>query len=872
MLLANGRLEELVGDRQQLELIRRERGSFDASVRDLPERRAELGALVSDLGERLRDLGQGWDEERLEAFDTSIVVRQEVERFKETLAVQTDESRQARQRLEQELDRLTERQTAVREAKERLPDASPALDHAELTRQQDALRTSRGLLDEYERARFNHDNLEGQLTSLTGEHPPKGKAPALLWPALLALAGVLLIAAGGYLEDAALVMGLVGGIGLMAAAVHLFVRGRSAPPAGTSPLAAELARRLSTASTSVESTHSHVLEAAAPLGLDGLPTTALLNNAEVRLESAGNTLFAWDQANDQLAEAERLQTSQEQRLEEVSQRMQATAAAAAEARQQWQEWLVQQNLPDSFNPDTVVEFMGRLETARAKLEQVRQMRHRVQAIEVDTTEYLALVQPISEKYGVTLDASDQQRIMEVADTLIQQYDVATGLVGRRDDAERRLKREEQAAAAAIEEQAVSDDTLAQIQASWRGWLHDHGLQDDFTPDTVLEFLARVETARASLAESLRMRSRVAAIETDIEQFRDRVGALPVSQGADIRTADPRQLATVADTLINRLDEAKNALVQRKIAIDHEEDTRRSLERQGERLQSVQKELAVLLTAGGTDDPEDFRLRARHNQERLELQRQRGELIRALERRSGPGDKFDAFRESLAGTDLAQLTMEDAQLSERLQELESLCIGLLEERGGIDTELAQLMGEEESSRLRIRHHTKLEQLQEYAREWSKIALAETLLEKTRRKFELERQPSVVRHAQEFLSNITGQRYNRLSAPVGEQTITVIDDSGAGRSPEQLSRGTREQLYLTLRFGLIREFGEHAERLPVVVDEVLVNFDPQRAQAAAESFAILSDTNQVLVFTCHPATADMFVHSAGAQVINLPPVRP
>ena len=97
--------------------------------------------------------------------------------------------------------------------------------------------------------------------------------------------------------------------------------------------------------------------------------------------------------------------------------------------------------------------------------------------------------------------------------------------------------------------------------------------------------------------------------------------------------------------------------------------------------------------------------------------------------------------------------------------------------------------------------------------------------------------------------------------------MTDAAGASKQPAELSRGTREQLYLALRFGLIREFGEHAERLPVVVDEALVNFDPERARLAAESFAQLAETNQVLVFTCHPSTAEMFADAAGAQVVDI-----
>ena len=49
------------------------------------------------------------------------------------------------------------------------------------------------------------------------------------------------------------------------------------------------------------------------------------------------------------------------------------------------------------------------------------------------------------------------------------------------------------------------------------------------------------------------------------------------------------------------------------------------------------------------------------------------------------------------------------------------------------------------------------------------------------------------------------------------IAVETQNGARREPSQLSRGTQEQLYLALRFGLIREFGDQAERLTVVADE-------------------------------------------------------
>ena len=79
--------------------------------------------------------------------------------------------------------------------------------------------------------------------------------------------------------------------------------------------------------------------------------------------------------------------------------------------------------------------------------------------------------------------------------------------------------------------------------------------------------------------------------------------------------------------------------------------------------------------------------------------------------------------------------------------------------------------------------------------------------------------MARRAQDFFSHITSRRYERLFVPIGDRTVTVMAGTGGARQPEALSRGAREQLHLALRSGLVREFGERAERLPVVVDEVL-----------------------------------------------------
>ena len=66
-------------------------------------------------------------------------------------------------------------------------------------------------------------------------------------------------------------------------------------------------------------------------------------------------------------------------------------------------------------------------------------------------------------------------------------------------------------------------------------------------------------------------------------------------------------------------------------------------------------------------------------------------------------------------------------------------------------------------------------------------------------------------------------------------------------EGLSDGTRDQLFMALRLATISGSQESAEPMPLVLDDVLVHFDTERAKATLEVLAEFSKRTQVLLFT-------------------------
>ena len=177
-----------------------------------------------------------------------------------------------------------------------------------------------------------------------------------------------------------------------------------------------------------------------------------------------------------------------------------------------------------------------------------------------------------------------------------------------------------------------------------------------------------------------MRQRVSAIAMDIDQFRGQVAPLARKHGVTLDTADPIQLATAADTLIGRLEEARTQVSEREQALQQENQQRQRLEQLEQRRKLAAEDFAELLTAGGADDAEEFRRRAAQYTQRQELETLRDERLGSLSRLSGPDDRLAAFRDSLAGADPDLLRNESRTLSELIDTLNSRRDELNQEHG------------------------------------------------------------------------------------------------------------------------------------------------------------------------------------------------
>jgi uncharacterized protein YhaN len=240
---------------------------------------------------------------------------------------------------------------------------------------------------------------------------------------------------------------------------------------------------------------------------------------------------------------------------------------------------------------------------------------------------------------------------------------------------------------------------------------------------------------------------------------------------------------------------------------------------------------------------------------------------ALQLAAGDAD-FDEFTASFAAFDRQEREQRLAALEAELERQDQEERALVDALGELNAKRSSLdAAAEELSRLRRQENALLESLRQMTLEYGRHALVRQLITTAKNNFERQSQPAVIRAASSIFSAITDGAWVGVSASLDDGSLSVLPPQGEAASPDHLSRGTQEQLYLALRLAYIRNHAGRAAALPVIMDDILVNFDPARAKKTAQALSLLVrgltpqdgqdavPAHQVLFFTCHPHLAEM-----------------
>jgi recombinational DNA repair ATPase RecF len=99
----------------------------------------------------------------------------------------------------------------------------------------------------------------------------------------------------------------------------------------------------------------------------------------------------------------------------------------------------------------------------------------------------------------------------------------------------------------------------------------------------------------------------------------------------------------------------------------------------------------------------------------------------------------------------------------------------------------------------------------------------------------------------LREVTAGRYTDVRVDPEALEVRVMTPDGRWRAATQLSQGTTEQVYLLLRIALADILTAPGTSCPLLLDDVLVQSDPQRSRALLELLLAESERRQVILFS-------------------------
>ncbi len=428
----------------------------------------------------------------------------------------------------------------------------------------------------------------------------------------------------------------------------------------------------------------------------------------------------------------------------------------------------------------------------------------------------------------------------------------------------------------------------EAKRQWSATLEELGLSDSLTPSSVRKLSGGYETLQASLrrvselnAEKDQRRRERQLIAKRIETLyleALEVGAQDAAEDSDEEEYETEPTAPRHRPRSGPLDQL-NHLHEELSRQQHWIKRRRELKEQDQQLRRAQQSHHRAMERGeqqrralwakcGVATPEQFYEMVDSKASLAELNSQYDELDEKVRSMIGPHMEYDHVAAEIEGASAEDLERRWESLTTKMSETESRVAQLRTAQGELAQEMKHLGDDKRLTTARLELGCVERQIESASRRWQTLATASCLLEDVCGTFERERQPETLREASTFLSQLTDGKYTRIWTPLGTNQLKIDDHGGKSLALEVLSRGTREAVFIALRLSLAAAYARRGVMLPLVLDDVLVNFDRDRAVHAARTLKTFAELgHQVMMFTCHDHIVDIF-HDIDVEVRLMP----
>ena len=481
-----------------------------------------------------------------------------------------------------------------------------------------------------------------------------------------------------------------------------------------------------------------------------------------------------------------------------------------------------------------LELLARRQTAEHQLKTLLQ---RVEALRQALTDRLAL--PATTGLDDALRQARER--LETAQRIAGQRSTLEAQI---QDAQRRL--------------VPLQTALTQAESQWQEWqqawqaaLAEAGHEDTLPVDQLETRLAQMQDIQTLLAQMDSLRADEIeplqnALDSWMRHARTLADQLMPDAPADMSVQD------MALTLAGRLKAARQDEAEHHRLQQQQARNRQALEAARQQQIQVDALLQPLRVAAGIDDMALLGPAITHSEERRQIEHEIQRIETAL-REAGDGQPLESLRTEAASIEPDQLQVELNRLGTEAGQVVEDISRLGARHGQLKAAFDALNGSDAAARASARQQEAAAGMAEAAERYLRLKTAARLLQWSMERFRQTRQGPMLARASEIFQALTLGSFSRLLVDADShdspRLVSIRTDGNKPVEVPGLSEGTRDQLYLALRLAALDQQASQGSRMPLIADDLFINFDDRRTEAGLQVLGEVSRRMQVILLTHH-----------------------
>ena len=481
-----------------------------------------------------------------------------------------------------------------------------------------------------------------------------------------------------------------------------------------------------------------------------------------------------------------------------------------------------------------LELLARRQTAEHQLQTLLQ---RVEALRQALTDRLAL--PATTSLD---DALRQAR---------ERLETAQRIAGQRSTLETQIQDAQRRLVPLQTALTQAESQWQEWQQAWQAALAEAGHEDTLPVDQLETRLAQMQDIQTLLAQMDSLRADdieplQSALDSWMRHARTLADQLMPDAPADMSPQD------MALTLAGRLkaarqDEAEHHRLQQQQARD-----RQALEAARQQQIQVDALLQPLRLAAGIDDLALLGPAIARSEERRQIEHEIRRIETAL-REAGDGQPLESLRTEAASIEPDQLQVELNRLGTEAGQVVEEISRLSARHGQLKAAFDALNGSDAAARAAARQQEAAAGMAEAAERYLRLKTAARLLQWSMERFRQTRQGPMLARASEIFQALTLGSFSRLLVDADShdspRLVSIRTDGNKPVEVPGLSEGTRDQLYLALRLAALDQQASQGSCMPLIADDLFINFDDRRTAAGLQVLGDVSRRMQVILLTHH-----------------------